>query len=287
MINRHIILSILCVANILGCRHQDPTNVTPINNSGKMVYGTIKIGQEEIPFSHLSNYTGIEKFDAGDIVVADLIDLWTGERILLRGTIPTQPNVDPDVTLLVEVNKNRELKISWLVAPGTFQDIHFRQFQSSFKCIPLVVANHGRRRGYLVRVKQGTSSYAFFHMDHDDRFNAFNYGFLQQGSDVANGLLCVSYVDTSTLETLCFKLSNDIQSNNPDISGLFLDIDQDQELAKLFLLKNTVTNPRELANDLKEGNLKLPSSFVEITPYKTDKKLRDDKFRLPDLSLFE
>lgn len=284
---KYTILSILCVATFSGCRHQSPTNVTPINNSGKMVYGTIKIGQEEIPYSHLSNYTGVENFQAGDPVAANLIDLWTGERILLRGTIPIRSNSDPDVTLLVELNKNLELNISWLDAPGTFQDIHFRQFQSSFTCIPLVVANHGKRRGFLVRVKQGTSSYAFFHMDHDDRFNTFNYGFLQQGSEVANGLLCVSYVDASTLETFCFKLSNDIQSKNPDISGLFLAIDQDKEFAKLFFLKNTTTNPRELANDLKEGKLKLPSSFVELTPYKTDKKLRDDKFRLPDLSLIE
>jgi hypothetical protein len=121
-----------------------------------------------------------------------------------------------------------------LVEPDTFEDIHFKQFQSSLSWIPLVVANQGKRRGYLVRVKQGPCSFAFFHTDYDDHLIAINYGLLQHGSEVADELPCASCSDKSTLETLCYRLSKNIQSEGSDVSALFLELDQNQNLPGSF-----------------------------------------------------
>jgi hypothetical protein len=278
---------ILCFTTLCGCRYQEPTNVSPINNSGKMVHGTLVIGQEHIPFAHLSNYAGVEKFEAGDLVEANLFDLWTGIPFQLRSKIPPRPTDDSFMTLLVELDKKLCLNVSWKTKPGSLEDIHFERFNASFECLPIVVANHGPRRGYLVRLKQGSDSYAFYRTEYNEQLEALNYGFILQGSEVDEGLLFVSYVGGPVLETNYFRLPNDLQSASPGVSALFIQVDQDKDVAKLYVLNNTSQNPRSVADELKDGKIELPATYIEVQSGRIDKEIRRDGFRLPDISLIE
>lgn len=280
----HLIIYLIL---FIGCRYQEPTNVSPINNSGKMIHGTLYIGQEQIPFAHLSNYAGLEKLEAGELVDAHLFDLWTGIPFRLSSTIPPRPADDPSMTLLIELDKKMCLNVSWKTKPGSLEDIHIEQYCTSFACIPLIIANNGKRRDYVVRLKQGAHSYAFYRTEYNERLEALNYGFLLQGSDVEEGLLFVSYVGGTVLETNYFRLPNDLQSISLGISALFIQIDQDKDIARIYVLENTSQNPRIVAHDLKDSKVVLPPNYIEVKSGEINKEVRRNGFRLPDISLFE
>jgi hypothetical protein len=53
------------------------------------------------------------------------------------------------------------------------------------------------------------------------------------------------------------------------------------------VLNNTSQNPRSVADELKDGKIELPATYIEVQSGRIDKEIRRDGFRLPDISLIE
>lgn len=278
----YLVYAVISILAAVGCHMDVPTAVSPINNSGKFVTGTIVIRSEQIPFASLSNYAGFEKFQTGDTVEANIVDVWSDQRLHLTSKVPPCPTDDPYPTLLVELDKTQNLKVYWKTEVGFLQDIHLKQYYRNFNCLPIVVANHSPRKDYLIKMKQGSYSYRFQHTDSDANGDSLYYGFLHQGEGLPEGVIFVSYVQGPVLETTFCKLPTNIKDLNPDVTALFLDITKDQEFAKLFLLKGTSTNPRLIAADYQSQFLPLPQAYTEFKTFRTNSEVRKYGFRLPD-----
>jgi hypothetical protein len=274
---------ILCLFFVFGCRHKEPTNVSPINNSGRLLYGNLSIGNEHIPFAHLSNYAGYEKFTGGETLNAELTDLWSNETFTLTSTIPPCPSDDPHTTLLVEVDKTLNLIAKWKSETRDLESIHFAEYSTYFNCLPIIIRNDGNRRDFVIRIRQDKYSYVLRRTETDSINDAINYGFLQRGKQLMRNTILVSYNKGPTLETTIASIPIDSLSENPDISAVYVYMNQETETAKVYFLRRTPNSPRDVAESIQNNPEIIPLEFLEVETSKSDKEFRRLDFRLPDL----
>lgn len=268
---------------IIGCSNREPTNISPINNSGRLLYGDISIGNEHIPFAHLSNYAGRDQFDGGEQIHAKITDLWSNETFTLTNTIPPRPSGDPYVTLLIEVDQNLRLNSKWKTESRDLESIHFAQYSSYFNCMPIVVKNDGNRKDFVVRIRQDAYSYALRRYETESRGNLLHYGFFQREKRLVRNTILVSYNQGATLETTVATIPMAKFVENPNISAIFIHLSQEKHSAKIHFLTGTQHNPRVVAESIQNNLEILPSDFLEIGTSKVNKEVRRLNFRLPDV----
>jgi hypothetical protein len=283
MFKQRTSLLLLCLSIVLGCRQKEPTNVSPINNSARLLHGTLTIGNESIPFDHLSNYAGYETFAGGETLHAELTDLWSNETFTLTSTIPPCPSDDPYITLLVEVDKNLNLDAKWKSETRDLESIHFSQYSNSFNCLPIVVKNDGNRKDFVIRIRQDEYSYALRRNETESNDDMLYYGFLHRGKQIVRNNILISYNKGPTLETTIASIPIDTLSENQDISAVYVYLNQEMNTAMIHFLHRTTNNPRDLAESIKINREIIPLEFLEVTTSKIDKEFRRLDFRLPDL----
>lgn len=280
-------IAILSLLTATGCRYEAITSVAPINNSGQFVTGTITVAQESIPFASLSIHIGAQRIDPGDLVEANLIDVWSDEHFHLTGKVPACPTEDPYATLIIELDSTRNLNLYWKTEVRTLADVHLEQYYRNFKCLPIVVTNHGPRKDYVIRWKQGPYSQAFLYTDHDSNRNRIYYGFVHQDENLPHSSIFVTYVQEPALSAHCCKLPTNLSTLNKNVTALLLDITQDQEMAKLYILENTSTNPRLIAADLHAQRIQLPTDYTEFPTFRIQSEVRKYGYRLPNIKDLE
>lgn len=284
---RSLVITLLGLLTAFGCRDKVPTSVSPMNNSGKFVTGNLIIGQEDIPFDSLSIHIGAQTVRAGELVEANLINVWSDEHFHRTGRVPVCPTDDPYATLIVELDKTQNLNLYWKTEVGSLQDIYLERYYRDFKCLPIVVANRGPRKDYVVDMKQGPQAQAFLYTDQDSNQDCLYYGFVHQDENLPPSSIFVSYIQKPALAAHCCRLPTNLSTLNKNVTALLLDITQDQETAKLYLLENTSTNPRLIAEDLQAQSLQLPAEPIEFPTFRIQSEVRRYGYRLPNIKDLE
>ena len=282
-----LVIALLGLLTAIGCRYEVPTKVSPMNNSGKFVTGTMVVGEESIPFASLSIHIGAQKIRAGDLVEANLINVWSDEHFHLTNRVPVCPTDDPYATLIVELDKTQNLNLYWKTEVGSLKDIYLEQYYRNFKCLPIVVANHGPRKDYVIRWKQGPQAQAFLYTDHDSNQDRLYYGFVHQDETLPPSSIFVSYIQKPALAAHCCKLPTNLSTLNKNVSALFLVFAQDDETARLYLLEDTSTNPRIIAEDLQEQRIQLPLEHTAFPTFRIQSEVRRYGYRLPNIKDLE
>lgn len=281
-----VVIALLFISAV-GCRHEVQTSVSPMNNSGKFVTGTMVVGEESIPFASLSIHIGDQKIRAGDLVEANLINVWTDEHFQLTGRVPPCPTDDPYATLIVELDRTQNLNLYWKTEVGSLKDIYLEQYYRNFMCLPIVVANRGPRKDYVVDMKQGPQAQAFLYTDHDSNQDRLYYGFVHQDETLPPSSIFVSYIQKPALAAHCCKLPTNLSTLNKNVSALLLVFAQDDETARLYLLENTSTNPRIIAEDLQAQRIQLPLEHTDFPTFRIQSEVRRYGYRLPNIKDLE
>lgn len=282
-----LVIALLGLLTAFGCRYEAPTSVSPMNNSGKFVTGNLIIEQEAVPFDSLSIHIGAQTVRAGYLVEANLINVWTDEHFHLTGRVPACPTDDPYATLIVELDKTQNLNLYWKTEVGSLKDIYLEQYYRNFMCLPIVVANRGPRKDYVVDMKQGPQAQSFLCTDHDSNLDCLYYGFVHQDENLPPSSIFVSYIQKPALAAHCCKLPTNLSTLNKNVSALFLVFAQDDETARLYLLEDTSTNPRIIAEDLQEQRIQLPLEHTDFPTFRIQSEVRRYGYRLPNIKDLE
>jgi hypothetical protein len=278
------ILILLIATSTLGCRYEEPTNISPINSSGRILVGDFKIGDDQAPFAHLSNHGCFRKYRGGDIVTAKLTDLWSDEEFQLSGIVPDCPSDDPYITLVLEVNKDLELKVTWETFTQYIDDRHIDRFIAQFDCVPIILQNQLITEDHsIVRMRQGIYSYWFTReiKDYTDH-EVLHYGFVHKQQDSEDAIVLVSFVTPSALETTFFTLPIEKIQKNPDVTAVYISLEHEQKCARVYFLTKTPANPRIVTKQIHSSVLAIDGDFIELPIRKTDQEIRKHERRLPD-----
>lgn len=276
-------IMVLLLTTLAGCGYQEPTNISPINNSGRLLFGDLTVGDENLPFAHLSSHAGHAKIHGGERVRAELTDLWSGENFILSSIVPACPSDDPYLTLLVELDGELNLRARWKSDSLDLESIHLKKFSDDFDCIPIVVRNEGNRNDFIIRVKQDVYSYALRSSDADLGQNQLHYGFLQTGKKFSNNRILISYNRDATLETTVLDIPLDKLPLRQANSAIYVHINQESTNAKVYLLNCPPSTPRQVAENLQIHSDLIHEEYIEINTLRIQKEYRRHDFRLPDL----
>lgn len=276
------LLLLICLLSA-GCEHVEPTNISPINNSGRLLFGDLTVGDENLPFAHLSSHAGYTKLRGGESVCAQLTDLWSGEEFIVTSIVPPWPSDDPYLTLLIEVDGNLNLHTNWKTDTLDLETIHMRQYSGFFKCIPIIVRNDGNREDVIVRIKQDSYSYALRSTDTEFGKNQLHYGFLLAGEDFSSSKLLVSYNKSSILETTVLTIPSDKIPLKQSSLAVYVLINEDTSTGKLYLIDCPLNIPRQIATDLQLNPGLVPEECIQMDSIRIQKEFRRLDFRLPDL----
>lgn len=106
-----------------------------LNNSGKVLSGNVSDGKEEAPFHHFSSHGGLEPINGGEEVSVTVTDLWAKEIFTLKGIVPPAPSGDSYRSLMLEIQKDQVLAVSWKTDSITLMERHFNYMRANFNVI--------------------------------------------------------------------------------------------------------------------------------------------------------
>jgi hypothetical protein len=273
-----VTLSVICLC---GCREFTPTDIATINNSGRLLLGNFTVGNEQAPFAHLSSHSGLESFHGGENVNVQVTDLWSQESFSLEGTVPIRPEVNKPISLLLEIQKDLTLRISWKADSLSLRQHHVAYIQKEFDCLPILIRNEHAADDSIVRSLQ--EKYSFEHNRWSDLSmnDPLTYGFTLQGNIVANKIF-VSLEQGEVLRTRFLELPADFKLRDPEISAIYIRLEEGKEHAQVYPLKGTNSDPLSLANDFQEGKIDVPKVAIEVKVFETTEEIRRGIIRLPD-----
>ncbi len=246
-----------------------------------MLHGTIRIGREEIRFSHNSSYTGLETFSGGESISVSVTDLWTLETYTLKGMVPTLLDNELPQHLLLEIQKDKELKVTWNKYSFSLPERHFDYMRANFNVMPIVVHYEAKRPDFYSYTRQGSCSQGLYKSNYGFVDKVLSYGFLHQGT-ASPGTVMVSRERNDELQTRFFQISQDLKTNFPNTTAVYVHLTEDSDEAEVYLLSDTTDDPWQLTQDLLAEKIQLPMISFKVPISDTLREIRTGNMRLPD-----
>lgn len=265
---KQVFLSLTLLGTILvGCKPTEPTSIATLNCSARELVGTFSIGRENAPFANESIHSGTTSFIGGESVSVTLDDLWTENNFHLTSIVPPRPKHDHNNLLLLSIDEDMQLKITWKIGSESLRDLRLKHLTEERKCTPIVIENSGIRTDFVVRSKQGP--YASIcdrsYLDPTNRF--VNYGLVYSDDAASDCLVLISYGPGVYTKTIAVNLPKHLFTPGSNLNTLYLYVDQEKHRAILYKWNCTTRNPRIVAKEFLQTNR---SEFTLIAELKTD-----------------
>jgi|GEM_PF-6989018 hypothetical protein len=279
--NRRILIVLISLICELGCNRPIPPSITMLNNSGKVLSGNVSVGKEEAPFHDRYSHGGWEPINGGEEVSVTVTDLWSTEIFTLKGIVPPAPSGDSYRSLMLEIQKDQVLAVSWKTDSITLMEHHFNYMQANFDVIPIVVHYEAKQLDFHTYMRQDSYSQGLRKSSEGVVDKVLSYGFLHQGT-ASPGTVMVSRERNDELQTRFFQISQDLKTNFPNTTAVYVHLTEDSDEAEVYLLSDTTDDPWQLTQDLLAEKIQLPMISFKVPISDTLREIRTGNMRLPD-----
>ena len=253
-----------------------------LNNSGKVLFGKVVVGNEEAPFAHISSHAGHETFVGGEKILVSVTDLWSKETFTLQGIVPHAPTDTLPHSLLIEIQKDQSLKITWNRDSISLPERHFTYMRANFDVLPILIYNNCELPDFRVYLRQGIYSQGYYLNGQDASGRVLTYGLLYQGT-VEPGTIMVSRIKDKDLQTRYFQIPQNLKTDFPNTTAVYVHLDENNDEAEVYLLTHTQADPLQLTQELQQKKLQLPVLSLKVPISETKREIRSGNIRLPDV----
>lgn len=153
--------------------------------------------------------------------------------------------------------------------------------QANFDVMPIVVHYEAKRPDFYSYMRQGSYSQGLYKSDYGYVDKVLSYGFLHQGT-TSPGTVMVSRERNNELQTRFFQVSQDLKTNFPNTTAVYVHLTEDSDEAEVSLLSDTADDPWQLTQDLLAEKIQLPRISLNVPISDMLREIRTGNMRLPD-----
>jgi hypothetical protein len=153
--------------------------------------------------------------------------------------------------------------------------------RANFNVVPMVVHYEAKRLDFYTYLRQGSYSQGLQNSSEGVVDKVLNYGFLHQGI-ASPGTVMISRLRNDELQTRFFQIPQDLKTNFPNTTAVYVHLTEESDEAEVYLLSDTTDDPWQLTQDLLGEKLPLPMVSFKAPISDTLREIRTGNVRLPD-----